>query len=82
MHKAQNLLEQLLFGLEAFLSKSIDELKKIVEEKYEKTIELNDKKIHLRCSEVQRMIEVFCNGSSVHTIIPRLSPESLRVSML
>lgn len=56
--KAENLLKQLLFGLETALSQITSEFGKIVIEKYEKMMDLNDKKIQLQCSEIQRRMEV------------------------
>ncbi len=58
MIKAKDLLTQLLLGLEDALREAVEALKKSMEEQYEKTRDLNDKKIQLRCSEVQRKIEV------------------------
>ena len=58
MTKAKDLLTQLLLGLEDALREAVEALKKSMEEQYEKTRDLNDKKIQLRCSEVQRKIEV------------------------
>ncbi len=58
MTKAQTLLKQLLFGLESSLSDSTNDLNNILTEKFEMTLELNDKKIQLKCGEIQQQIEV------------------------
>lgn len=58
MDKAKSLLSQLLFGLEDALDDALGALEKSMEEQYERTKDLNDKKIQLKCSEVQRKIEV------------------------
>ena len=58
MAKAEDLLTQLLFGLEDALNEAIESLVKSMEEQFEKTRDLNDKKIQLKCSEVQRKTEV------------------------
>ncbi len=58
MTKAQTLLKQLLFGLESSLSDSTNDLNNILSEKFEMTLELNDKKIQLKCGEIQQQIEV------------------------
>ena len=44
--------------LEAATVEALEGLDKSVLEKYEKLKDLNDKKIKLRCSEIQRRIEV------------------------
>ena len=56
--KSKHLLQQLLFGLEQATFEAVEELDKIVAEKYEAVADLNDKKIQLKCSEVQRRKEV------------------------
>ena len=56
--KAENLLQQLLFGLESILSETLDEFRKIIREKFEIIKDLNIKKIQLKCSEAQRRAEV------------------------
>jgi len=58
MDRSDSLLKQLLFGLESSLSESTSDLKNVLEEKFEMTVELNDKKIQLKCSETQRQVEV------------------------
>lgn len=58
MTKASDLLTQLLFGLEDALREALEALSRSMEEQYEKTRDLNVKKIQLRCSEVQRKVEV------------------------
>ncbi len=58
MTKAGGLLSQLLFGLEDVLREALETLTKSMEEQYEKMRDLNVKKIQLRCSEVQRKVEV------------------------
>ena len=57
--RAEKLLTQLLFGLESSILQKTNELGRILMEKFEQTAELNDKKIQLKCSEIQRHIEVF-----------------------
>ena len=61
MAKAEDLLTQLLFGLENALNEAIESLVRSMEEQFEKTRDLNDKKIQLKCSEVQRKLEVLKN---------------------
>ena len=56
--QSEDLLKQLLFGLEAATADAVDGLKSTIKEIFEKTLNLNDKKIQLRCSEVQRQVEV------------------------
>lgn len=58
MEKAQNLLKQLLLGLESALKSALGELLEIASEKFEMTTDLNVKKIQLKCSEVQQKVEV------------------------
>jgi len=57
MAKAKDLLTQLLFGLEDALKEAVEALGRGMEEQYEKTRDLNDKKTQLKCSEVQRRLE-------------------------
>ena len=47
-----------MFGLESATEEALQGLKASVQEIFEKTQNLNDKKIQLRCSEVQRRVEV------------------------
>lgn len=74
MGKAEDLLTQLLFGLEDALREAVEALTRSMEEQYEKTRDLNDKKIQLKCSEVQRKIEV--------TLKYTYKPSSLRGTLL
>ena len=67
--KSKHLLQQLLFGLEQATFEAVEELDKIVAEKYEAVADLNDKKIQLKCSEVQRRKEVCV---LMHTVEPPL----------
>lgn len=47
-----------MFGLESATVEALEGLGASVREIYEKTQNLNDKKIQLKCSEVQRRVEV------------------------
>ena len=47
-----------MFGLESATAEALEGLGASVREIYEKTQNLNDKKIQLKCSEVQRRVEV------------------------
>ena len=58
MTKAETLLKQLLFGLDSSTLESTSHLTNVLKEKFEMTLELNDKKIQLKCSEMQHQIEV------------------------
>ncbi len=58
MSKAGDLLTQLLFGLEDALREALEALVKSMEGQYERTRDLNVKKIQLRCTEVQKKVEV------------------------
>ena len=58
MDQSRDLLEQLLFGLESATAEAVEGLGASVREIFEKTQNLNDKKIQLKCSEVQRRVEV------------------------
>ena len=58
MEQSRDLLEQLLFGLESATAEAVEGLVASVREIFEKTQNLNDKKIQLKCSEVQRRVEV------------------------
>ena len=57
-NQSEDLLEQLLFGLEDATEEAIDGLRSSIDEIFEKTRNLNDKKIQLKCGEVQRQVEV------------------------
>ena len=61
---AEDLLRQLLFGLEDATEEALGDLESSIREIFEKTQNLNDKKIQLKCSEVQRRVEVrqMCGG--------------------
>ena len=58
VEKSELLLKQLLFGLSDAAEEALEGLKKSSEELFEKTKDLNDKKIKLKCSETQRKVEV------------------------
>lgn len=47
-----------MFGLESATAEAVEGLGASVREIFEKTQNLNDKKIQLKCSEVQRRVEV------------------------
>ena len=68
MNKAKSLLTQLLFGLKDALNDALGSLEKSMEEQFEKTKDLNDKKIQLKCSEVQRKVEVHSECSRISYI--------------
>ena len=52
------MLKQLLFGLEDATVEAVDGLRASINEVFEKTQNLNDKKIQLKCGEMQRQVEV------------------------
>jgi hypothetical protein len=57
LEKATTLLKQLLFGLEEAIAEAVDGLNKTAAERFEKIWDINDKKIQLKCGEVQRQLE-------------------------
>ena len=71
MEQSKNLLTQLLFGLESATEEALQGLEASVQEIYEKAQNLNDKKIQLKCSEVQRRVEVR-QYAFIH-LVPRLA---------
>ena len=78
MEQSKNLLTQLLFGLESATEEALEGLKAIVQEIYEKTQNLNDKKIQLKCGEAQRRIEVrqlACIYRYGHTSVFKISDQ-------
>lgn len=70
--KGEGLLTQLLFGLESALSQSKVEFRNIVDAKYENIKDLNDKKIQLKCSEVQRNLEVYIYSNTPFLYMPSI----------
>ncbi|XP_066295700.1 guanylate-binding protein 2-like [Branchiostoma lanceolatum] len=57
-NKSLNLLQHLLFGLGDSVEMSSLDLGREIRSKFDKTLEMNDKKIKLRCTEWQRRLEV------------------------
>ena len=76
MQQSKDLLEQLLFGLESATAEALEGLGASVREIFEKTQNLNDKKIQLKCSEVQRRVEVR-QHVEIAIGIPRYTPTVL-----
>ena len=66
-----------MFGLESATAEALEGLGASVQELYEKTQNLNDKKIQLKCSEVQRRVEVR-QHALIAIGIPRYIPTILR----
>ncbi|XP_022084340.1 uncharacterized protein LOC110975829 isoform X2 [Acanthaster planci] len=56
--KTDKLLQQVLFGLDDVLTGATQELRGQIREKYHRTMDMNEKKIKLRCSEVQHRTEL------------------------
>ena len=48
----------MLCRLDDAINAAVDTIHKAVEEKYERTRDVNEKKIHLKCGDVQRRAEV------------------------
>ncbi|XP_019856020.1 PREDICTED: guanylate-binding protein 5-like [Amphimedon queenslandica] len=63
LKKAQELLDKLLLGLMNTTLKGQERLLKAAGEKFEKIEDMNEKKIELRCSEVQRQTELKVEAS-------------------
>lgn len=56
-----------LYSLEEAILEAVDGLNALAAERFEKIWDLNEKKIQLKCGEVQRQLEVSLIGS-VYTI--------------
>ncbi|XP_033642989.1 guanylate-binding protein 5-like [Asterias rubens] len=56
--KSDKLLQQVLFGLGDVVDKASQDLKSQIQEKHLRAVEMNEKKIKLRCSEIQHRVEL------------------------
>ncbi|XP_072015443.1 guanylate-binding protein 3-like [Amphiura filiformis] len=70
VNKSTNLLEQVLFGFDDVLNVSKPELLEQMNERFEKSWEINERKIRLRCSEVHQKIELVAIEQLQDTTFP------------
>ncbi|XP_033105454.1 guanylate-binding protein 1-like [Anneissia japonica] len=75
--KTLKLLQQVLFGLETIFEESSKEMNVTIQEHFEKTYEMNEKKIKLRCGEIQHRQELSVEEALAQLSLPVLTSQMM-----
>jgi hypothetical protein len=78
LDKATTLLKQLLFGLDEAIVEAVNGLNTTATEKFEMMWDLNEKKIQLKCGEVQRQLELEAEEKLQVLVLPMKTHDLVR----